>query len=153
MGRCRARASGCKPTLSIALTNMQPQPVSPGELRRVFAEVSRTGVDALLVSPSGDFLAHRRLIVELAHSISSPTMYAFRDYVEVGGLVAYGSSAVELAERLADQVHHILAGASAGEIPFHQVAGFELVINLRTANTLGLTIPPSLLASVNELIE
>jgi putative tryptophan/tyrosine transport system substrate-binding protein len=139
--------------LLIALTSMQPKPVSPGELRRVFDEVSRTGVDALLVSPSGDFLAHRRLIVELADSSRLPTMYAFRDFVEVGGLVAYGSDAVEMAVRLADQVHHVLTGASPGEIPFHQVTGFELVINRRTANALGLEIPPALLARADEVIE
>jgi putative tryptophan/tyrosine transport system substrate-binding protein len=82
-----------------------------------------------------------------------PAMYPFRLWVEAGGLMAYGTDLVELWQRMADDVHQILNGANPGDIPIYQPTKFELLINLKAAKALGLTIPPSLLAGANEVIE
>jgi len=80
-------------------------------------------------------------------------MYPYRNYVEAGGLMAYASDLPELARRLADDVHQILNGAKPGEIPIYQPTKFEFLVNLKAAKTLGLTVPPSILARADEVIE
>jgi putative ABC transport system substrate-binding protein len=80
-------------------------------------------------------------------------MYPYRSYVERGGLMAYASDLTELGRRVADDVHQILNGAKPGDIPIYQPTKFEFVINLKTANALGLTIPPAILARADEVIE
>jgi len=82
-----------------------------------------------------------------------PAMYGSRDYVEVGGLMSYASDLGELGRRMADDVHEILNGVKPGDIPIYQATRFELVINLKTAKALGLTIPPTLLGTADEVIE
>jgi hypothetical protein len=82
-----------------------------------------------------------------------PTVYPNRDFVKLGGLMSYGTDNLDLFRRAADLVDQILKGARPGEIPFYQPTKFELVINLNTAKTLGLEIPPSLLARADEVIE
>ena len=145
----RARARD----LSLAVTWLSPGRADAAELRRVFSELGHDRPDALLVSASGDFLAHRRLIAELAEAARIPTLYPFRDFVELGGLIAYAPDTAEFAERLAQQVHEVLGGAPPGEIPFYQASRLELVINARTAKALGLTIGPLLFARADEVIE
>jgi putative ABC transport system substrate-binding protein len=80
-------------------------------------------------------------------------MYAWRDYVEVGGLMAYGPDLVELWRRMADDVHQILDGAKPGDIPIYQPTKFEFIINLNAAKAIGLTFPSALLAAADEVIE
>ena len=80
-------------------------------------------------------------------------MCPYRDYVESGGLMAYAVDLAELLRRMADVVHQILQGAKPGDIPIYQPTKFELLINLKTAKGLGLTLPPALLARANEVIE
>ena len=80
-------------------------------------------------------------------------MCPYRDYVEAGGLMAYAVDLAELLRRMADDVHKVLKGAKAGDIPIYQPTKFELVINLKTAKALGLTIPPSLLQRADQVIE
>jgi putative ABC transport system substrate-binding protein len=80
-------------------------------------------------------------------------MYAWRDYVEVGGLMAYGPDLVELWRRLANDVHQILNGAKPGDIPIYRPTKFEFVINMKAAKALGLTVPPALLARADDVIE
>ena len=82
-----------------------------------------------------------------------PAIYAFRDYIEAGGLAAYGPDLGEAAEHLASQVDRILKGAKPGDVPVQQASKFALVVNLRTAHGLGLTIPPTVLFSADEVIE
>ena len=130
-----------------------PRQATPEELRRVFGEARSAGFGALLVSASGDFLAHRQLIVGLAENARLPVMYPYRDYVESGGLVAYTPDLADTAERLAECVDQILRGAPPGEIPFHQAIRFELVINLKAAKVLSLAIPPAIVAQADEVIE
>jgi putative ABC transport system substrate-binding protein len=80
-------------------------------------------------------------------------MYAIGDYAERGGLIAYIADFAELRQRLIDDVHQILKGAKAGDIPIYQAARFALIVNLKTANALGLTIPPGLVARADQVIE
>jgi len=93
------------------------------------------------------------LIVELVNKSRLPAMYPWRDYVEAGGLMAYGADLGELGRRMANDVHEILNGAKPGDIPIYRPTKFELVINLKTAKALGLTLPPALLAAADEVIE
>ena len=80
-------------------------------------------------------------------------MCPYRDYVEAGGLMAYAVDLAELLTRMADNVHQILKGAKPGDIPIYQATKFKLLINLKTAKALALTVPPSLLARADEVIE
>jgi len=109
--------------------------------------------DAVLVSGEGDLYANRQLIAELAEKNRLPVMCPYRDYVEAGGLMAYAVDLAELLRRMADNVHQILKGAKPGDIPIYQPTKFELLINLKTAKALGLTLPPALLARATEIIE
>ena len=95
-----------------------------------------------LVSGEGDLYAHRQLIAALAVKSRLPAMCPYRDYVEAGGLMAYAVDLAELLRRMADDVHKILKGAKPGDIPIYQPTKFELLINLKTAKALGLTLSP-----------
>ena len=101
----------------------------------------------------GSFLALRALIVELAEKYRLPVIYPYRDYADLGGLITYAPDLGELAQRLANDVHQILNGAKAGDIPFYKPTKFQLLINLRTAKTLDLNVPSSLLLRADEVIE
>jgi putative tryptophan/tyrosine transport system substrate-binding protein len=106
-----------------------------------------------LVSGEGNLYAHRQLIVELAEKNRLPALCPYRDYVEAGGLMAYTVDLAELLRRMALNVHQILKGAKPSDIPIYQPTKFELMINLKTAKALGLTLPPALLARAAEIIE
>ena len=95
----------------------------------------------------------RRIIAALAAEIRLPAIYVTREYVEVGGLMAYAADFVDVYRRMAGYVDQILKGANPAEMPFQQPAKFELVINLKTAKALGLTVPQSLLVRADEVIE
>jgi putative tryptophan/tyrosine transport system substrate-binding protein len=123
------------------------------QLRGAFAEMTKQNIDAALVSETGSFLAQRALIVELAAQHHIPMIYPYRDFVEIGGLMAYAPDLGELAKRMASDVHQIFNGTNPGEIPFFLPTKFDLVINLRTAKTLDLTIPSTLLDFCSEVIE
>jgi putative tryptophan/tyrosine transport system substrate-binding protein len=106
-----------------------------------------------MVHGRGDIAAYYQLILELVEKSRLPAMYEWREYVEAGGLMAYASDLGELGRRIANDVHEILNGAKPGDIPIYQPTKFELVINLKTANALGLTMPPALLARADEVVE
>jgi putative tryptophan/tyrosine transport system substrate-binding protein len=139
--------------LGISLTWMLPQSGTPAEIERVFAAMQQQRLDAVLVSGEGDLYANRQLIAELAHKHRLPAMCPYRDYVDAGGLMAYTVDLAELLKRMANDVHQILNGAKPGDVPIYQPTKFDLLINLKTANALGLTLPPSLLSRVDEMIE
>jgi putative ABC transport system substrate-binding protein len=101
----------------------------------------------------GDLLNHRQLIVELVEKGRLPAMYGSREFIEAGGLMAYQTDMGEAGRRMADDVHQILTGAKPGDIPIYQATKFQLVINLKAGKALGLTIPPSLLALAEEVID
>ena len=127
--------------------------VNEASLRDAFTEMNEQGIDAALLSETGSFLANRARIVELAAQHRLPMMYPYRDFVDLGGLMAYAPDLGELAKRMASDVHQILDGTPAGDIPFFLPTKFDLVINLRTAKSLGLTIPATLLDFASEVIE
>jgi putative ABC transport system substrate-binding protein len=139
--------------LGISLVLMLPQQGTPSELERVFAAIEQQRPDAMLVSGEGDLYAHRQLIAELAVKHHLPALYPYRDYVEAGGLMAYAVDLAELLRRMADDVHQILKGSKPGDIPIYQPTKLELLINLKTAKALGLTLSPALLAHAAEVIE
>src|ERR1700704_1366976 len=139
--------------LGISLVFMLPQKGTASEIERVFAAMEQQRPDAVLVSGEGDLYAHRQLIVELAEKNRLPAMCPYRDYVEAGGLMAYTVDLAELLRRMAVNVHQILKGAKPGDIPIYQPTKFELLINLKTAKALGLTLPLALLARAAEIIE
>ena len=131
------------------------QQSTPSEYQRVFAEIAQDRPDAIIVSGISELYAYRQLIVELVEKSRLPAMYPSpaRDWVEAGGLMAYGTDYVELWRRLADDVHQILNGAKPGDIPIYQPTKYEFLINLKAAKALGLTFPPALLALADEVIE
>src|SRR5215510_5625892 len=123
------------------------------EYRRMFEVMAQERADSLFVGTEPESWVHRRLIVELTEKSRLPAIYPFREYVEAGGLMAYSVDLVELWTRAAGCIAQVLNGASPGDIPIYQVTKFELVINVKAANAIGLTIPPSLLARADEVIE
>jgi putative ABC transport system substrate-binding protein len=123
------------------------------EYQRVFNSMEHERVDGILVSDESEQFTYRRLLVELAAKTQIPTIYAYREHVELGGLMAYSIDLGDTFRRIADLVHKILKGANPGELPFFQQTKFELTINLKTAKALGLNLPPMLLGRADEVIE
>ena len=111
------------------------------------------GIDGLLHADTPLFTTHRARLVEAAARSRLPAIYALKGYVDAGGLVSYGADLPDLYRRAATYVDKILQGAKPADLPVEQPTKFELVINLKTAKALGLTIPPSLLQRVDQVIE
>jgi putative ABC transport system substrate-binding protein len=135
---------------------MQLQPVeahNPREIDRAFASMTRERAGALLVLLDPILARQRERIAELAAKGHLPAMYALRLHVEAGGLMAYGANIFDLYRRAAIYVDKILKGAKPGDLPIEQPTKFELVINMKTAKALGLTIPPSVLVRADQVIE
>jgi putative ABC transport system substrate-binding protein len=125
---------------------------SPVGYEQAFAEIKNTRADALLVLP--DPLLERGEVTLFALTARLPAMFTFEGpVVTAGGLIAYGPNVVELHRRAAAYVVKILKGARAGDLPVEQPTTFQLVINLRAAKALGLSIPPSLLLRADRVIE
>jgi len=139
--------------LGVSLHSVLPDTGTTAEIERIFAAMAQQRPDAVLVSGEGDLYAHRQLIAELAEKNRLPTMCPYRDYVDAGALMAYAVDLAELLKRLAGEVHQILKGTKAGDIPIYQATKFELLINRKTANALGLAIPPALLSRADAMID
>jgi len=140
-----ARASG------VQLQRLEAH--DPSDFDRAFAAMSRERADGLILLPSSMFASERKRLVGLAAKNRLPTMFFFREFPEAGGLVSYGPSFPELWRRTATYVDKILKGAKPSDLPVEQPTKFELVINVKTAKALGLTIPPSLLRRADQVIE
>jgi putative tryptophan/tyrosine transport system substrate-binding protein len=125
----------------------------PRELEAAFATMISEHANALMVLTDPMFVTHRERIVALAAERRLPAIYAIRQYVDAGGLMFYGASLVDMYRRSAGHVDKILKGAKPADLPIEQANRFELVINLRAARALGLTIPPSLLLRADQVIE
>ena len=126
---------------------------SLNDFDRAFAAMTAKRAGALLVLGDVMFSTHRNRLADLAAKNRLPAMYAARESVEAGWLMSYGPNTPELFRRAATYVDKILKGAKPGDLPIEQPTKFELVINLKTAKTLGLTIPPSLLQRADQVIE
>ena len=123
----------------------------PKDLEGVF--VATRGASALVVADDAEFTAHRTQIAELALKNRLPSVSGVKELAEAGGLMAYGPSFDELYRRAASHVYKILQGVNVADLPIEQPVKFDFVLNMRTAKELGLTIPPSLLALADEVIE
>ena len=139
--------------LQISLMPMLLEEATPSEIQHGFAEIAPDPPDAIMVADIGELIPYRQLIVELVEKSRLPAMYGLREFVEAGGLMAYQADFGEAARRMADDVHEILNGANPGGIPIYQPTKYQLVLNLKAAKALGLTIPPTLLATAEEVIE
>jgi putative ABC transport system substrate-binding protein len=123
----------------------------PAGLERAFEQAGRNA-QAVLVLPSPVISAHRGQVTALAAKHRLPTVYPLRDYVDAGGLMAYGPDLAVQYRRGAEYVDKILKGAKPGDLPIEQPTKFELVVNLKTAKALGITIPESILLRADEMI-
>ena len=110
-------------------------------------------VDGILVSDESEHFTYRRLLVELTAKTRMPAIYAYREHVELGGLMAYSIDLGDVGRRAAREIAEILKGANPGELPIYQQTKFELIINLKTAKALGLEMPAMLLGRADEVIE
>ena len=125
----------------------------PNDLDYAFSIMARERAEALFQFPSGMLFSERRRIVELATMHRLPSMFNAREFVQLGGLIAYGVNLTELLRRSVRYVDKILKGAKPSELPVEQPTKFELFINLKTAKTLGVEIPATVLARADEVIE
>jgi putative ABC transport system substrate-binding protein len=123
------------------------------EYQRAFRSMEQGRVDALIVSDEAEHFTNHATIIELAAKDRLPTMCAIREFVEVGGLMAYSIDLADMYRRLANVIDQIFRGANPGDIPFYRPNKFELSINLKTAKALGLEISAMLLATADEVIE
>ena len=126
---------------------------TPTAYTGAFTLISRERPDALFVANSSENYAQRRLIVDFATSNRLPNIHAFRESVEVGGLMSYGVNIADLFRRAGGYVDKILKGAKPGDLPIEQPTKFELVINMKTAKAIGITIPQSVLFRADRVIE
>jgi putative tryptophan/tyrosine transport system substrate-binding protein len=140
--------------LGISLSGPPLQsPAQETEYRRVLGAMSREHLDGLVVGDIADNLAYRRLIINLVEIARLPTVYPYRSYFDEGGLMVYGSDLAQAYRWVAGYVDRILRGAKPGELPIYLESKFELLINLRAAKALGVTVPTSLLVRANEVLE
>ena len=126
---------------------------SPDQLDNAFDAMTREHAGALLVLTDSIFVGQRRRIVDLAARAKLPAIYYQREYVDAGGLISYGASLWDMFHRSAADVDKILRGAKPADIPIEQPTKFDLVINLKAAKALGITISPSLLQRADEAIQ
>ena len=132
--------------------SQSPFGASP-ELDKALATVRRAQPDAMVVFPEGATMANRVSLAKFAIAQRLPSMFGWSEYADAGGLMSYGASQRDTHMRLASYADKILKGAKPAELPVEQPTKFELVINLKTAKALGLTIPPSLLVRADQVIE
>ena len=126
---------------------------APDDFNRAFSALTKVGAPALLVVNNANTLIHQNQVLGLAAKSRLAALYEYRDWTEAGGLMSYGPVISEMWRQLAECADKILKGAKPGDVPVQQPSKFDLVINLKTAKALGLTIPPSLLQRADQVIE
>ena len=126
---------------------------STGDIGSAYDALAAAGVDVVIVEQSNMLISSRKQIAEAAAAKKLPTVYGYREHVEAGGLISYGVNLNSCFHRAAYYVYKILKGAKPGDLPVEFPTDIELVINLKTAKTLGLKIPPTLLVRADEVIE
>ena len=142
---------GAARALGLALPVLEAR--EPGHLEKAFAAVGPERASALMVLADVMFITHRQRIVELAARTRVPAVYGEREFVDAGGLMFYGASLADMYGDAAGYVDRILKGARPADLPVGQPTRLELVINLKTANTLGLALPSSVLARADRLVQ
>jgi ABC-type uncharacterized transport system substrate-binding protein len=138
------------PSLSIELSFVGAR--TPEEFGPAFSAASRAHAQALYVIEDASFFTHRTTLLKLASTTRLPAVYGPRQFVDEGGLMSYGANFADHLRRSAGYVDKILKGAKPGDLPIEQPTKFELVVNLKTAKTLGITIPQSILLRADEVI-
>ena len=138
-------------TLSVRLQVVEAR--GPADFNRAFSDMTKARAEALTVLPSTMFLNERRRLVDLAAKNRLPTVFPNRDSVDAGGLMSYGPNVADNFRRAATYVDKILKGTKPADLPVEQPTKFELVINLKTAKALGLTIPQSVLLRADQIIQ
>jgi len=146
-----AALKAAAPTLGVQVKPIEIQ--RSGDYAAAFEAMARGRPDALVVTSDPEFFRDRVALVDLAIQKRMPASFEWREFVEAGGLMSYGSNFQDVAGRVAVYIDKILKGAKPADLPVEQPTKFELVINLKTAKALGLTIPPSLLLRADQLIE
>jgi putative ABC transport system substrate-binding protein len=139
------------PSLSMELSFVSVR--TPEEIDPAFSAVSRAHAQALYVIEDAFFFTHRRKLLKLASKVRLPIILWLKEFAEEGGLMSYAANYRDLFRRSAGYVDRILKGAKPGDLPIEQPTKFELVVNLKTANALGLTIPQSILLRADEVIQ
>ena len=137
----------------IGLTILFADVRAPSDIEGAFATITRSRAGAFLILGGGMTFVSRQLIADLAVQHRLPGIHLFREYAEAGLLLTYGPNAMATVRHAATYVDRILKGARPGDLPVERPTKFELVINLKTAKALGLTIPPSLLLRADQVIE
>jgi putative ABC transport system substrate-binding protein len=145
------RMEGAAQALGVQLRIQEVR--DPSEFEKIFATMSSDRIGALMVQTDPILYTYRRRIVELVAKSRLPAMYSLREYMDAGGLMFYGSNLPDMHRRAATYVDKVLKGARPGDLPIEQATNFELVINLRTAKALGLTMPSSLLNRADRVID
>jgi putative ABC transport system substrate-binding protein len=144
-------AEGAARALGVRLQTLEAR--DPQEIDSAFAAMTKERAGALVVLSDAILLNQRRQIAELAAKSRLPAVYTLREHAEAGGLMAYGANPLDLERRAATYVDKILKGAKPADLPVEQSTKFELIINLKTAKALGLTMPQSLLQRADQVIE
>jgi len=139
-------------SLGLRVQSLKIRP-NPDDLSGAFAAAVRERADAIAVVQTAVLFRERAQIVQMATSHRLPAAFAFREFAETGGLMSYGAHLPDMFRRAAFYVDRILKGARAGDLPMEQPTKFELVINLKTAKALGLTVPQTLLLRADQVIE
>jgi putative tryptophan/tyrosine transport system substrate-binding protein len=139
--------------LSLGLRFVVVEAGTETELEPAFASIASKGAQALITSTDPFFFDVRGRMIDLAARYAIPTIYDFREYPAAGGLMSYGTNIAALYRQVGVYTGKILAGAQPGDLPVVQPTSFDLVLNLKTANALGLEVPLSLLARADEVIE
>jgi ABC-type uncharacterized transport system substrate-binding protein len=141
------------PRFGITFVDLPVSKAIEPELRRAFDALAQDRPDALYVSKRAEFYGQRQLIAQLIEKSRLPAVFGHNAFVQLGGLISYSDDVLENLRKMAGYVDRILKGAKPADLPIDQPAKFILAINLKTAETLGLTVPPTLLARANEVIE
>lgn len=145
--------SACEALRLPLVTALYDLPAGETEYRKAIADAVGQGANAIVVTSNPDAFDNRALLTEAIGQARLPAIYPIREFIEVGGLMAYGADFVELSQRVADDIDAILRGAKPGDIPFFGGQRFKLSINLKTAKVLGLTPSPLLLGQADEVID
>jgi putative ABC transport system substrate-binding protein len=165
LSRVGMLANAANPLLDVSLKNLRPAAATLGlsldifEIRNIneidgaLLKLVQARPEAVVIAADSVLLNSRREIVEALAKSNLPAIYPFREYSAIGGLLVHGANLSVLFERAAAYVDRILKGAKPGDLPIQEATEFDLIVNLKTAKALGLTIPPSLLARADEVIE
>ncbi len=139
------------PSLGVEVSPVDARDVS--EIERAITLFARGSNGGMIMTPTGKARSHRELIITLAARHRLPAVYPYRYYVTDGGLISYGTDVVDQYRLAAGYVDRILKGEKPADLPVQAATKYAMVINLKTAKALGLTVPPSLLATADEVIE